>query len=151
MEQHQELMDKLIGDRQAEAEELRIQHEKDISECRKTIIDEYDARISELEQNQELEISKLKEELTKIVSEPEDVPAIKSEEPTQVTEQELETDEDTREPDLPSDPEVARRRSSEEKDNSIEDLRDTHTSIIARIEAEYEEKLKRIKEGKLFT
>ncbi|VDI44289.1 Hypothetical predicted protein [Mytilus galloprovincialis] len=60
--------------------------------------------------------------------------------------QELETDEDTREPDLPSDPEVARRRSNEEKDNSIEDLRDTHTSIIARIEAEYEEKLKRIKE-----
>ncbi|XP_071157946.1 A-kinase anchor protein 9-like isoform X3 [Mytilus edulis] len=146
MEQHQELMDKFIGERQAEAEELRMQHEKDISECRKTIIDEYDARISELEQNQELEISKLKEELTKIVSEPEDVPAIKSEEQIQKTEQELETEEETREPDLSSDPEVARRRSSEEKDNSIEDLRDTHTSIIARIEAEYEEKLKRIKE-----
>ncbi|XP_063421715.1 A-kinase anchor protein 9-like isoform X4 [Mytilus trossulus] len=146
MEQHQELMDKFIGERQAEAEELRMQHEKDISECRKTIIDEYDARISELEQNQELEISKLKEELTKIVSEPEDVAAVKSEESTQKTDEELETDDETREADLPSDPEVARRRSSEEKDNSIEDLRDTHTSIIARIEAEYEEKLKRIKE-----
>jgi hypothetical protein len=35
-------------------------------------------------------------------------------------------------------------------DDSIEDLRETHTAIIARIEAEYEEKLKRIKEGNLF-
>ncbi|XP_052094804.1 A-kinase anchor protein 9-like isoform X6 [Mytilus californianus] len=163
MEQHQELMDKVTAERQAEAEELRMQHEKDISECRKTLIDEYDARISELEQNQEIEISKLKEELTKIAFKPDDIPAIKSEESTEKTDQELEKEEQTREqdlpsdqelekeeqtrePDLPSDPEVARRRSSEEKDNSIEDLRDTHTAIIARIEAEYEEKLKRIKE-----
>jgi hypothetical protein len=43
MEQHQELMDKFIVERQAEADDLRMQHEKDIAECRKTIIEEYDA------------------------------------------------------------------------------------------------------------
>jgi len=149
MEQHQELMDKFIAERQAEADDLRMQHEKDIAECRKTIIEEYDAKINELEQNQESEIVRLKEEMAKIVpAVADESPVLESQEPVDKPDQDGGSTEGG--DDLPSDPEVVKQRSSAEMDDSIEDLRETHTAIIARIEAEYEEKLKRIKEGNLF-
>ena len=149
MEQHQELMDKFIVERQAEADDLRMQHEKDIAECRKTIIEEYDAKINELEQNQESEIVRLKEEMAKIVhAVADESPILDSQEPVDEPDQDGGSTEGG--DDLPSGPEVVKQRSSAEMDDSIEDLRETHTAIIARIEAEYEEKLKRIKEGNLF-
>lgn len=143
-------MDKLVAERQAEAEELKIQHEKDIAECRQTIIQEYEVKITELEQNQESEISRLKEEMAKIVPlSAEEVQTVEAEVKVEPVNQEPVKEEEVEEIDLPSDPETARRRSSADKDDSIEDLRETHTAIIARIEAEYEQKLQRIKEGKL--
>jgi hypothetical protein len=127
MEQHQELMDKFIVERQAEADDLRMQHEKDIAECRKTIIEEYDAKINELEQNQESESVRLKEEMAKIVpAVADESPVLDSQEPVDEPDQDVNKNQDGGSTeggdDLPSDPEVVKQRSSAEMDDSIEDL-----------------------------
>ena len=155
MDQHQQMMDKFLAERQHEADDLKTQHEKDIADCRKTLSAEYEVKIQEVETHYSEEIEKLKLDLQVMLEQKEtaqghgvkvtpDVvmeisPELVSMETSEVTGHK-ETDATSLEEDSgPSD-----------IDNSLLGVKGSHAAAIAEIEAEYEKKLQELRDGRCF-
>ena len=154
MDQHQQMMDKFLAERQHEADDLKMQHEKDIADCRKTLSAEYEAKIQEVETHYSEEIEKLKLDLQVMLEQKETaqghrvkvIPDVMEISPELVS---METSEVTghKETDVTS---LEEDSGPSDIDNSLLGVKGSHAAAIAEIEAEYEKKLQELRDGRCF-
>ncbi|KAK3108267.1 hypothetical protein FSP39_004477 [Pinctada imbricata] len=147
---HQQTLDQVIKEHRQEADELKLQHERDVAECRKTLSDEYQAKIQEMEHHYNDEIEKLKLDLQVMVEQKElaqnnpvkDVP-VTMETASVVTMGAGDLSQQEGQGVPTGDIEV----DSSDLSNSLPGVKGSHAAAIAEIEAEFEKKLNELKEG----